>query len=316
MTEILFIISFVISFGAVAAVILVTHQLQGDYKSDFINNYFYYLIAFLAFGFYASWAQIILRSLMAGFELPSNVIERVGQLLPVLGFPFILIAWLMQLRMMYAFRSQKLKSVYSLLYFVIFLVLLIVIYVFFSFTDFDPGESLDLRVFVISSLIGIDLLISLLSIWIGLFAVKSIRDRQKKKIYFKLTGYLALSILIRYSLAPVMFIHPLMVSGFLLLFFTSFLIPLIFLRSIADDLFPSRSIEGNVEIDFKILKAKYQISKRETEIIDQICQGKSNKQIAETLFISLQTVKDHTHRIYTKVGINSRMQLLQKVNRS
>jgi ATP/maltotriose-dependent transcriptional regulator MalT len=32
------------------------------------------------------------------------------------------------------------------------------------------------------------------------------------------------------------------------------------------------------------------------------------------LFISLQTVKDHTHRIYSKIGIRSRMQLVQLVN--
>ncbi len=59
---------------------------------------------------------------------------------------------------------------------------------------------------------------------------------------------------------------------------------------------------------------KYQITKREREIVEQICQGKTNQQIADELFISLQTVKDHTHRIYTKIGINGRMKLVQLVN--
>ena len=82
MIEIIFVVSFVVSLGSIAAVILVTHQLQGDYKSDFLNNYFYYLIAFMAFGFYASWAQIILRYLMIGFELSPQVVDTVGYLLP------------------------------------------------------------------------------------------------------------------------------------------------------------------------------------------------------------------------------------------
>jgi DNA-binding NarL/FixJ family response regulator len=56
------------------------------------------------------------------------------------------------------------------------------------------------------------------------------------------------------------------------------------------------------------------ISKREKEIVQQICEGKTNQQIADELFISLQTVKDHTHRIYSKIGINSRMKLVQLVN--
>jgi DNA-binding NarL/FixJ family response regulator len=62
------------------------------------------------------------------------------------------------------------------------------------------------------------------------------------------------------------------------------------------------------------LYLRYQITSREQEVIEQICLGKTNQQIADTLFISLQTVKDHTHRIYTKVGINSRMKLVQMLN--
>ena len=56
------------------------------------------------------------------------------------------------------------------------------------------------------------------------------------------------------------------------------------------------------------------LTQREREVIEQLCLGKTNQQIADSLFISLQTVKDHTHRIYTKVGINSRMKLVQIIN--
>ena len=48
--------------------------------------------------------------------------------------------------------------------------------------------------------------------------------------------------------------------------------------------------------------------------MEKICLGKTNKQFAEELFISLQTVKDHTHRIYSKIGVNSRVQLVQLMN--
>jgi ATP/maltotriose-dependent transcriptional regulator MalT len=56
------------------------------------------------------------------------------------------------------------------------------------------------------------------------------------------------------------------------------------------------------------------ITKRERQVVEQICLGKTNKQIAEELFISLQTVKDHTHRIYSKLGVKSRMQLVQTMD--
>ena len=51
------------------------------------------------------------------------------------------------------------------------------------------------------------------------------------------------------------------------------------------------------------------ISRREREIIDLIVKGYSNRLIAETLFISVSTVKSHNGSIYRKLGISSRMEL-------
>ena len=48
---------------------------------------------------------------------------------------------------------------------------------------------------------------------------------------------------------------------------------------------------------------------RVNEIIELICKGKSNRDISDSLFISLQTVKDHVHRIYLKTGVKNRVQL-------
>jgi DNA-binding CsgD family transcriptional regulator len=62
---------------------------------------------------------------------------------------------------------------------------------------------------------------------------------------------------------------------------------------------------------FESLIARYGITQREREIIKEVCSGKSNQEIADALFISLQTVKDHTHRIYLKMGIKRRVQLIK-----
>lgn len=52
------------------------------------------------------------------------------------------------------------------------------------------------------------------------------------------------------------------------------------------------------------------ISKREHEILDQITQGKKNKEIAAQLFMSEQTVKAHLSRIFKKFNVSSRAQLI------
>jgi len=59
--------------------------------------------------------------------------------------------------------------------------------------------------------------------------------------------------------------------------------------------------------------SKYGITDREREIILKVMQGKSNADIARELFISLATVKTHLHNIYTKIGIDSRYDLLARV---
>ncbi|MCD4769757.1 MAG: LuxR C-terminal-related transcriptional regulator [Bacteroidales bacterium] len=57
----------------------------------------------------------------------------------------------------------------------------------------------------------------------------------------------------------------------------------------------------------------YEISNRESDIILEICNGLTNKEIADKLFISLQTVKDHTHRIYIKTGVRNRVELINRL---
>ena len=52
------------------------------------------------------------------------------------------------------------------------------------------------------------------------------------------------------------------------------------------------------------------ISAREQEIVELLCQGMTNKQIAETLFISETTVKTHVSNILTKLNLHDRMQII------
>ncbi|MFK7814165.1 MAG: helix-turn-helix transcriptional regulator [Maribacter sp.] len=55
------------------------------------------------------------------------------------------------------------------------------------------------------------------------------------------------------------------------------------------------------------------LSKQEKNIQGLILQGKSNKEIANELFISLSTVKTHITNIYGKLKVSSRQELLQKM---
>ena len=54
------------------------------------------------------------------------------------------------------------------------------------------------------------------------------------------------------------------------------------------------------------------LSTRELEVLLNIADGLSNKEIADKLFVSLNTVKTHTANIYSKLGVKSRTQAISK----
>jgi DNA-binding NarL/FixJ family response regulator len=51
------------------------------------------------------------------------------------------------------------------------------------------------------------------------------------------------------------------------------------------------------------------MTKREQDVIDQIAQGRSNKEIAAKLFIAVHTVKSHVHNILEKLALHTRLEL-------
>jgi DNA-binding NarL/FixJ family response regulator len=79
--------------------------------------------------------------------------------------------------------------------------------------------------------------------------------------------------------------------------------------------------KGEIWIDNKYLKQlvnnlenlkekRLPLTPKEKEIISLVCKGLSNKQIADKLNISEQTVKAHLNRIFRKLNVQSRTQLV------
>jgi NarL family two-component system response regulator LiaR len=53
------------------------------------------------------------------------------------------------------------------------------------------------------------------------------------------------------------------------------------------------------------------ITRRELEILELIAQGMSNREIAGKLYVSLNTVKTHSSRVFDKLGAKRRTQAVQ-----
>lgn len=53
------------------------------------------------------------------------------------------------------------------------------------------------------------------------------------------------------------------------------------------------------------------LTRREYEIIEQVASGKSNQEVADTLFVSIKTVETHKKNILDKLGLKNSVQLVR-----
>ncbi|WP_018127173.1 response regulator transcription factor [Balneola vulgaris] len=58
--------------------------------------------------------------------------------------------------------------------------------------------------------------------------------------------------------------------------------------------------------------AHLQLSDRELEVLQEAATGKSNQQIAESLFLSIHTVKTHLSNVYEKLEVKRRTEAIMK----
>lgn len=82
---------------------------------------------------------------------------------------------------------------------------------------------------------------------------------------------------------------------------------------LASSMSNSGTIDGSKSWSMKELE-KYQLSKREEDVLNCLMDGATNIEIAQDLCIAESTVKKHVYNIFTKLGVNSRMQLIQLVD--
>jgi ATP/maltotriose-dependent transcriptional regulator MalT len=57
------------------------------------------------------------------------------------------------------------------------------------------------------------------------------------------------------------------------------------------------------------------ISLREMEVLGLIAEGATNQEIADQLFVSLNTIKTHTSRLFEKLDVKRRTQAIEKAKR-
>lgn len=313
MLNLVFVVDFVLCLAVAAGAILVAHELVATYGDEFPRHYFYYLAAFYGFAVYGIWGRIATRALLGSLDVAPDAVETAANLLPLLGVPFLFVSWLMLLTMAGSLFGVTLRPAWIPAHVALFLLLIAGAWLAVEVLQTAPASpGINLPVIEAATAVGLEALYVIAFLVIALRFTPRLGPEREPRIA-RFTALFAGGFVVRAAVLPLAFRAPWVVAA-VLVYFASNLVPLLYIRRHADRLFEPVKAEATSEERMERLFEQHGITKRERQIVREICTGKTNREIAETLFISLQTVKDHTHRIYSKLGISSRIQLVRKLD--
>jgi len=294
---------FIISVAFAAGGTILATKLQKRYKHELFPTLVYYQVFIHTFGFYGIWGQVIIRAFLSDY-ISQDLLSRFTYIAMLLGLPFAMFAWLMLIQVSSSISGRKRNNLFSILFILLNITLLITI-------AYMTGKNNTLQPAAVMRNYFI-----LMNSFYTILSSALIYFPEKKTLFHSYDRrILASGILIITALqsVPLIFYSSQVFIG--LIFITLFFLGNVFLPiylSYGTTLNSLKSEDTN-EISFNEFCKKFEVSPRETDIVREICNGLSNKEISEKLFISLQTVKDHTHRIYIKTNVRSRVQLITMV---
>lgn len=302
--ELISLVVFIFCAAMAAGTFLLTSRLMKENPVPFAKPLLYHIIFMFAFGFYGIWGQFIIVT-VAGSRLTPDMLSTVSVISLLLGLPFLFLGWMMLLRFGAESAGLRLKGYVYVLFIVINLGIITVI----GYTSGDTvfSEALPLFKYYYS---GASVFCALITGFILIGSSSASPGERGRRFLAAIVTAGALSQSAVLLLLP----HSVwmaLIFAFLLFAVTALLpVYLVYKADLQAYQLPEElKLPRGIE-DFCI---KHEISPREADIIREICNGLSNQEIADRLFISLQTVKDHTSRIYSKTNVRNRMQLMTLV---
>jgi DNA-binding CsgD family transcriptional regulator len=292
---------FILSVALAAGGVVLSSKLRNRYHHEIFSTLLYFQVFIFTFGFYGIWGQAVIKAYLSAY-ISVDMLVRITDISMLLGLPFLIFAWLMLVRFSSEVSGRTFGNWYVLFFLLInFSIILIVGYVIAKTSVLKPA------ILIKYYFILMHFFYSLLSFLIIIIPGKErscIHNYDRRIIG---TGILLVMVL---QCIPLLFYssQTYIAIIFVLAFFAgNTFLPLYLNYGTLLTVFSSGAEK---DISFDEFCKKYEVSPRETDIIREICNGLSNREISEKLFISLQTVKDHTHRIYIKTNVKSRVQLI------
>jgi DNA-binding CsgD family transcriptional regulator len=295
---------FILSVALAAGGVVLSSKLRNNYRHEILSMLLYFQVFIFTFGFYGIWGQVVIKAFLTRYISP-ELLVRFTDIAMLMGLPFLVFAWLMLIQFSLGISGRKNSNWFVFWFLLLNFSVIIIVGYFIAKTNAIKPVSL-IKYYYIS----MNFLYSALSSMLIIFTGKEksiIHEYDRKRIT---TGILFVMVL---QSVPLLFYtsQPFIAVIFIFTFFAGNTFLPIYLSY--GTLLTVFSAEPVKDLSFEEFCKKFEVSPRETDIVREICNGLSNKEISDKLFISLQTVKDHTHRIYMKTNVKSRVQLIYLV---
>jgi DNA-binding CsgD family transcriptional regulator len=315
MESLLFGLVLVISLVLGAAAVSLGIGLQRRYRLAYLSSYLYFQIFITVFGLYGLSGRVIARKILIERGTSYQTVETIGHFFFFLGLPFYILAWYMFLRLCREMAGKSLSRRVTVGYFLTLAGVFIAYGTALLMANISAFR--DRQYAILSSgqvfaavVIETFMLFSGLSYLLAKGPAEDHKARRSLRIF-------GLIWLVAYGASLVLW--PLsgqsdfLSAAHIFVFSLANLLPLLYWRAQLEKSYPASSLQQASPAVMERFMARYKITKREEEVIRELCSGKSNREISESLFISLQTVKDHVYRIYQKTDVRNRVQLINLI---
>jgi DNA-binding CsgD family transcriptional regulator len=302
-----------LAVGAALYAILATQRLVRRYRLVWLSTYLAFQIFAGVYGLYGLIGQLVVREILERRGSPIPTIETVRHLVNFLGLPFLILAWYMFLRLSRELTEKKVRAGSTLAYFLA-LGLSFLAYagavVWLSVGERSIGSYEAVAAASRASLAALEAAVFLIALLPLFPAAARMKNRARAEAVKGFAALYLAVLAVRLALFPISVTGPVASAVSLLVFFGAN-IPGVWLwtRHLARHFVVSLPQTDGRELDLRRFFDDFHISKREEEVVLQICAGKTNKEIGEALFISLQTVKDHVYRVFQKTDVRNRVEL-------
>jgi DNA-binding CsgD family transcriptional regulator len=301
---------YVFLFGIGLLTIALAFFQYRKYHQRFYLYFLYYLIANFIFGFLNFFGRFITKNILSEHDISSYTRNVIDLLLHGLALPFCIIGlyfFIIFVREMIGLKKSKL-----LMNSLILLGITLVILLTLDYVDYLHSSGGRISDFVRISLTVVNT-IFILANYFAISQVflyqKELSNKEKREalycfavlvifldsVYFLFLYTIFAAQLYHYIVPSVLFLSP--------------LIQLVFIKKFLNKFYISHPLLYEPKKNLSVVYKTFKITEREKEIIELICQGKSNREIEETLHISLQTVKNYIYNIFQKLNVRNRVEL-------